>query len=379
MKHTQTPARQSTARLDAILEAAVDGIIAIDADGKVQTYNKACERLFGYAAGEVIGQNVKMLMPSPDRERHDDYLDNYKRTGVRKIIGIGREVIGKRKDGTTFPMDLAVAEVREGGERAFVGIIRDISERKRAETQLRELQAQLLHVSRLNDMGAMATAFAHELNQPLGAALNYLNAVKRWLAQGPVAPPGRMLEGTERAVAEIARAGQIIQRLRQFVSKSRTERSPEKLGKLIQEAIALALTGMAHMPVKIDMSLPADLPEPYIDRVQVQQVLTNLLRNAIEAMAETARREIEIGARVVDGMIEVAVKDTGPGLMPEVAKNLFKPFVTTKAAGMGVGLSICRSIVLSHGGELRAEPNPSGGTIFRFTLPLTGSEAARDG
>ncbi len=507
MEPTQAPAQQSATRLDAVLEAAVDGIMVIDPTGLVQTYNKACERLFGYAAGEVIGRNVKMLMPSPDHERHDSYLDNYKRTGERKIIGIGREVVGKRKDGTTFPMDLAVAEVREGGNRAFVGIIRDISERKRAETELRErearmrsiletaadsivvideggviesfstaasrlfgyapdevigrnvkvlmpspyreehdsylhryrttgerriigigrivvgrrkdgttfpmelsigelklpgkklftgfirditerqqtelrlheLQAELLHVSRMNEMGAMATAFAHELNQPLGAALNYLNAVKRWLARGPDAPPGRMLEGTERAVSEIVRASQIILRLRQFVSKNRTERSHEKLGKLIEEAIALALTGMAHTPVKIDLRVSADLPEPYIDRVQIQQVLTNLLRNAIEAMADSARREIEIVARPLDDMIELAVKDTGPGITPEIAKNLFKPFVTTKASGMGVGLSICRSIVLSHGGELRAEPNPAGGTIFRFTLPLTGGETAQDG
>jgi two-component system sensor kinase FixL len=507
VKVTQAPVQQSIARLDAVLEAAVDGIIVINADGIVQTYNKACEGLFGYAAREVIGRNVKMLMPSPDYERHDSYLDNYRRTGKRKIIGIGREVVGKRKDGGTFPMELAVAEVREGGDHAFVGIIRDISERKRAETELREresrmrsildtapdsivvidetgkiesfstaasrlfgyepqevigrnvsmlmptpyrdehdsylrryittgerriigigrivvgqrkdgttfpmelaigelalpgrklftgfirditdrqqterrlheLQAQLLHVSRLNDMGAMATAFAHELNQPLGAALNYLNAVKRLLARGRDAPLARMLEGTERAVSEVVRASQIIQRLRQFVSKSHADRSHEKLGKLIEEAIALALTGMAHTPVKINLRVPAELPEPYIDRVQVQQVLTNLLRNSIEAMADSTRREVDIAARLLDSAIEIAVKDTGSGIAPEIAENLFKPFVTTKTAGMGVGLSICRSIVQGHGGELRAEPNPTGGTIFRFTLPLKGGGTVRDG
>jgi two-component system sensor kinase FixL len=495
------------ARLEAILETAVDGIIVIDPSGIVQTYNKACERLFGYAAGEVIGRNIKMLMPSPDHERHDGYLANYLGTGERKIIGIGREVVGRRKDGTTFPMDLAVSEVHQGGDHTFVGLIRDISERKRAETELRdregrmrsildtapdsivvideagtietfstsasrlfgyqpdevvgrnvrmlmpspyreehdsylrryidtgvrriigigrivvgqrkdgttfpmelaigelrlpgrrlftgfirditekqqterrlhELQAQLIHVSRLNDMGAMASAFAHELNQPLGAALNYLNAVRRWLEQSPDARQSRMLEGTQRAVAEITRAGQIIQRLRQFVAKGRTERTQEKLGQLVEEAIALSLTGMAHTPVKIRLQIPANLPELRVDRVQVQQVLTNLVRNAIEAMTNSPTREIDIGARLDGNAVEVMVKDTGPGIAKEVVNELFKPFVTTKSTGMGVGLSICRSIVQKHGGDLRAEENPSGGSIFLFTLPLTDEETAEDG
>lgn len=484
------------------MEAAVDGIIVIDADGYVQTYNKACERLFGYAAAEVVGRNVKMLMPSPDRERHDSYISNYKHTGERKIIGIGREVVGRRKDGSTFPMDLAVAEARHGGDHAFVGIIRDISERKRAETELRErearmrsildtapdaivvideagtvqsfsvsasrlfgykpeevigknvrilmpspyreehdsyirryldtgerriigigrivvgrrkdgttfpmelaigelrlqdrrlftgfirditerqqaerrlqdLQAQLTHVSRVSDMGAMATAFAHELNQPLGAAMNYLNAVRRWLEQSSEVRAPRMLEGTQRAVAEVARASQIIQRIRQFIAKGRTERAWGKLGKLVEESAALALVGTADRPVNIHLQIPSGLPEVHMDRVQIQQVLTNLIRNAVEAMAESPKREVAVSALAADGTVEIAVADTGPGIAPEVARELFKPFVTTKSTGMGVGLSICRSIVQSHGGELRAEGNPAGGATFRFTLPLNPNE-----
>jgi two-component system sensor kinase FixL len=503
MRAPNQPPQKAATRLDAVMEAAVDGIIVIDADGHVQTYNKACERLFGYAAADVIGKNVKMLMPSPDHERHDNYLDNYKRTGVRKIIGIGREVTGKRKDGSTFPMDLSVAEVRQGDDHAFVGIIRDITERKRAEAELRErearlstildtavdaiivideagkiesfsasaarlfgyelgevrgknvkmlmptpyreehdsyigryletgerriigigrivvglrkdgttfpmelsvgevrfadrrmftgfirdvserqktehrlheLQAQLIHVSRVNEMGAMASALAHELNQPLGAAMNYLNAVRRWLEQSEDAKGPRMLEGTQRAVAEVTRASQIIQRLRQFMAKGRTERSWERIGKLIEESAALALVGAGTKPVRIGLALSPGLPEVHVDRVQIQQVLTNLIRNAVEAMQESPKREINITGTAGAETLEISVADTGPGIAPEVAENLFKPFVTTKSTGMGVGLSICRSIIQNHGGDLRGETRPAGGTVFRFTLPLKPAEA----
>jgi two-component system sensor kinase FixL len=225
-------------------------------------------------------------------------------------------------------------------------------------------------------MGAMASAFAHELSQPLGAAMNYLNAVRRWLEESTEARAPRMREGTQRAVTEIARAGQIIQRLRQFIQKGRTERTREKVGTVIEEAAALALVGAADRNVKIHIEIAPNLPEAFIDRVQIQQVLTNLIRNAVEAMANSPRRQLTITGRSAPAdAVEIAVADTGPGIAPEIAKDLFKPFVTTKSTGMGVGLSICRSIIQSHGGELKAEPNPAGGSIFRFTLPLQQAEA----
>jgi two-component system sensor kinase FixL len=497
-----SPERQQVeydTRLEAVLEAAVDGIIVIDAEGIVQTYNKACEDIFGYPAGEVIGRNVKMLMPSPDRERHDSYLSHYKLTGERKIIGIGREVHGRRRDGTTFPMELSVAEVRHGEDHVFVGMVRDITERKAAEAELRsreermrsildtapdaivvidevgtvesfsasakrvfgyepeevvgrnvrmlmpspyreahdsylqrymktgerriigvgrivvglrkdgstfplelavgearldgrrlftgflrditkrqateqrlhELQAELVQVSRVSGMAAMASAFAHEINQPLGAAMNYLSATRRLLEQAEDAQTQRALEGAQLAATEIARAGQIVQRLRQFIQKGRTERSWEHLGKVIEEASALALVGAGDRAIKMRFEIAADLPPVFIDRVQIQQVLTNLVRNSIEAMTGSPRRDLIIRALAApEEIVEIAVVDTGPGIPAEVAANLFKPFVTTKSNGMGVGLSICRSIVQAHEGEIGAEPNPDGGAIFRFTLPL---------
>lgn len=375
-KRSEAELREREARLGTILDTAVDAIIVIDEKGTIESFSASAVRLFGYEPAEVIGSNVKVLMPSPYREEHDGYLRRYLETGERRIIGIGRIVVGRRKDGTTFPMELSVGEVRLHDRRMFTGFIRDVSERQQAERRLQELQSQLVHVSRVSAMGAMASAFAHELSQPLGAAMNYLNAVKRWLEDSTEARAPRMREGTERAAAEIARAGQIIQRLRQFIQKGRTERSWEKVGTVIEEAAALALVGAADRNIKIHIEIAPNLPEAMMDRVQIQQVLTNLIRNAVEAMANMPKRQLTItGRRVTAEAIEIAVTDTGPGIAPEIAKDLFKPFVTTKAAGMGVGLSICRSIVQSHGGELKAEPNPSGGSTFRFTLPLQPAEA----
>jgi two-component system sensor kinase FixL len=374
-KRAEAEIREREARLRTILDTAVDAIIVIDERGKIESFSASAARLFGYAQSEVVGQNVKMLMPAPYHAEHDGYIDRYLKSGERRIIGIGRIVVGRRKDGTTFPMELSVGEVRFGERRMFTGFIRDISERQQTERRLHELQAQLIHVSRVNEMGAMASAFAHELNQPLGAAMNYLNAVRRWLEQSQDAKGPRMLEGTQRAVAEVARASQIIQRLRQFMAKGRTDRSWERIGKLVEESAALALVGTAANPVKIELMLPPTLPEVLVDRVQIQQVLTNLMRNAVEAMQESPKREITVSGLADDVALEIAVADTGPGIAPEVAENLFKPFVTTKSTGMGVGLSICRSIVQNHGGELKGEPNPKGGTIFRFTLPLKPVEA----
>lgn len=375
-KRAEEELREREARLRTILDTAVDAIIVIDEKGIVESFSASAVRLFGYRPEDVIGRNVNLLMPAPYRKEHDDYIRRYLDTGERRIIGIGRIVVGRRKDGTTFPMELSVGEVRLADRRVFTGFIRDVSERQQAERRLQELQAQLVHVSRVSAMGAMASAFAHELSQPLGAAMNYLNAVRRWLEESADAKGPRMREGTQRAAAEIARAGQIIQRLRQFIQKGRTERSWERVGTVIEEAAALALVGAADKSVKINIEIAPNLPEAMIDRVQIQQVLTNLIRNAVEAMANSPQRHLRITTRQIPAeAIEIAVEDSGPGISPEVAKDLFKPFVTTKPTGMGVGLSICRSIVQSHGGELKAEPNPSGGSVFRFTLPLQPADA----
>jgi len=379
-KRAQEELLEREARLRSILETAADAIVVIDELGKIETVSNSASRLFGYEPEEIVGRNVRMLMPSPYREAHDSYLQHYRETGERRIIGIGRIVVGQRKNGSTFPLELSVGEIVLRDRRLFTGFLRDITERQATEQRLHELQAELVQVTRVSSMGAMASAFAHELSQPLGAAMNYLNAVRRMLEEVGDPKTRRSLDGTQRAIGEIARAGQIIQRLRQFIQKGRTERSWERLGKVVEEASALALVGVADRSVNIHFSIPADLPPVLIDRVQIQQVLTNLVRNAIEAMIDSPTRELQISAAIgSDDMIEVAIADSGPGISPKVADSLFKPFVTTKETGMGVGLSICKSIVQAHEGDLRVAPNPRGGAIFTFTLPLKPTDAKRHG
>ncbi|HET7852442.1 MAG TPA: ATP-binding protein, partial [Methyloceanibacter sp.] len=299
----------------------------------------------------------------------DGYLERYMITGERKIIGIGRVVVGERKDGSTFPMELSVGEMRSNDTRFFTGFIRDLTERQKTEARLQELQTELVHISRLTAMGEMASALAHELNQPLSAIANYLQGC------------GRLIEGIEHpnalkihdALAETThqtlRAGQIIRRLREFVARGETERRSESINKLIEEASALALVGATEQGVKTVFRFDTKAGQVLVEKVQIQQVLLNLIRNAIEAMNGCPQKELVVETVLVDeDMVEVRVSDTGSGLAEEILSRLFQPFVTTKPTGMGVGLSISKRIVEAHGGEMWAEPNPGGGTLFRFTL-----------
>lgn len=363
---------ESAARLEALLATAVDGIVIIDAMGNVQVYSPACEKLFGYTADEVIGQNVKMLMPAPYREEHDGYLEHYRTTGQKRIIGIGRDVHARRKDGSTFPMYLSVGEGIIAGEQIFVGIIHDITERRSTERHLRDVQAELLHVSRLSAMGQMAAALAHELNQPLSAVMNYVNAARRTIAGIEIPEVVRSLEYLEKASAQTSRAGQIIRRLREFIAKGKSNRASENLNKVVEEAVALSVTGLAESNVKVRTEYQAELPPVLIDKIQIQQVILNLVRNSFEAMKSVERRELTISTLTDEaGSVVVSISDTGPGLTPEVQAQLFQPFTTTKQDGMGIGLSICRSIIESHDGLLWASANTEHGVTFAFRLPMT--------
>ena len=361
--------RESAARLKSILDAVPDAMIVISERGIIESFSPSAEATFGYAAEEAIGLNVRILMPSPYREHHDAYLERYRATGERKIIGIGRVVTGQRKDGTTFPMELSVGEARFGDTRLFTGFVKDLTERERSERRIEQLQAELMHVARLGELGQMGAALAHELNQPLAAIVNYLQAARRLLQAAPEAPP-RVGEAKEKAAAQADRAGQVIRRLREFVARGENDRREENVNALIEEAAALALVGAKSSGVTTRLLLRADLPSIRVDKVQIQQVLLNLIRNALEAMDASNERVLTVEAAAADGLMTVAVTDTGPGLSPEVADNLFQPFVTTKASGMGVGLSICRSIIEAHGGRIWASPRTGGGTVFSFALPL---------
>jgi two-component system sensor kinase FixL len=376
-------ARNAAAReahVQSILDTVPDAMIVIDERGIMQSFSAAAERLFGYGPNEVIGKNIKMMMPSPYRENHDAYLERYLHTGERRIIGIGRVVVGERKDGSTFPMELSVGEMRSGNQRYFTGFIRDLTERQITEARLQELQSELVHISRLTAMGEMASAFAHELNQPLSAIANYMKGSRRLLEGSTDERSVVIREAMNNAAEQAMRAGQIIRRLRDFVSRGESERRVESIAKLVEEASALALVGVKDQGIRVrfQFSQPHDLV--LVDKVQIQQVLLNLIRNAIEAMQASEKRELVLSTSLADDdtMLMITVADTGPGIAPEIANQLFQPFVTTKRQGMGVGLSISRTIIEAHGGKIWVEPNPEGGTFFRFTVRAVTKEEVGD-
>ncbi len=363
------PVTSEAALLRSVLDTVPDAMVVIDEMGVIQFFSSAAERLFGYAANEVRGQNVKLLMPPPYRDQHDGYLGRYRATGERRIIGIGRVVVGLRKDGSTFPMELSVGETSQAGPRLFTGFVRDLTERQRTERRLHELQDGLLHVSRVRSMGQMAAALAHELNQPLTATANYVRAAWRMLST-PQPDLKRVSEAMQLAVEQTLRSGDIIRRLRTFVSRGEATRQPESTPKLIEEALALALVGAKERGVKVLISLDPNLPAVAVDRVQIQQVLLNLIRNAMEAMEDVSVRQLTVAASAAARHVLVTVRDTGTGVTPEIEAKLFQPFVTTKPEGMGIGLSVCRTIIEAHDGRLWMEQNPGGGSVFHFTLPM---------
>ncbi len=357
------------AHLASILATVPSAMIVIDEHGIIQSFSSAAERQFGWTATEAVGQNVRMLMPNPYRDAHDGYLQRYADTGERRIIGIGRVVVGERKDGSTFPMELAVGEMDSRGHRYFTGFVRDLTERQESERRLQDVQGELVHMSRLTALGEMASALAHELNQPLTAAANFMKGSLVLLDREPLDKP-RLREMIGASVDQVLRGGQIIRRLREFVAKGEAERRIESLPKLLEEAGALAMVGARESGVRLRFKVGPKVELVLADKVQVQQVALNLIRNAVEAMADSETRELVVGAALkADDMVEIYVSDTGHGLKPEIANQLFQPFVTTKAQGMGVGLSICRTIIEAHGGRIWAEANPGGGTVFRFTVP----------
>jgi two-component system sensor kinase FixL len=351
----------------------------------IQSVNQSVERTFGYTHAELMGSNIKMLMPRTISTQHDGYLRKYRETGEKAIIGTGREVIGRRKNGSQFPLDLSVAEWERGGETFFTGIMRDISARKDAEAALRKseeklrgLQNEFAHLARVNDLGEMAAAIAHEINQPLTAIVNFLNT-GLFIAEGTEAPSEAEARETthliRQAFEQALRAGEIVRRLREFIGQSTAVRRPEPAERLIDSAIALALIDARSNGIDIRRLSDAGDALVEVDSVQIQQVLANLMRNAVDAMLGSLSKDttpaLTISTAVTnDGMVEFAVTDTGPGLSSEIAERLFDPFVTTKSNGMGMGLSVCRRLIEAHGGTIEADSVPGKGACFSFKLPL---------
>ena len=370
-RSTSSSETDGEAHLRSILATVPDAMVVIDERGTILSFSAAAEKLFGYAEANVLGENVSMLMPSPDRERHDSYLDNYQTTGDRKIIGIGRVTTARHRDGNTFPIELTIGEAWLGDKRIFTGFIHDITHRQQTELRLRDLQSELAHFGRLSEMGTLASSLAHELNQPLTAVANYCETARDLLASNP--DPGTMLmicQAMDDAAQQAIRAGQILRRLRDFINTGETERKTESLQRLLAEANALALIGSREHGIEVQIQLDPLADQVLVDRIQIQQVLVNLIRNAIDAMVASPVRCLTIRTELErSGYVCVNIEDSGSGICEDVEKQLFQPFVTSKKSGMGIGLSICRTIVEAHGGRIWFEPAPDSGTIFYFTLP----------
>ena len=359
------------ARLSAILDTAVDGIITIDESGIIESVNTAAERIFGYSGGELVGNNITILMPSPYREEHGAYISRYLRTGEPRIIGIGREAEGQHKDGRRFPIELAVSEVRVAGSRLFTGLVRDISARRQAEEEARRRGADLAHAARLSTIGELTSGIAHEINQPLTAMVNFAEACLRMLRSGS-ADTGKLEDALGQIAAQGQRAGHIIRHLRRLARKGESERLEVALNHLVRDLLGLVSNELGASGIGLHLMLDESLPGVKCDRIQVEQVVLNLVRNAMDVLEEgpAQPRELTIRTRAdTGGIIELTVEDTGEGLAADGGERIFETFYTTKPDGLGMGLSISRTIIEDHGGRLWASPRPGGGAIFHVTLP----------
>lgn len=362
--------RESEALANAVLDTAADAIVTIDAGGLIHSVNQATERLFGYTCEELLGQNVKILMPQPYHGRHDEYLRNYLTTGKKTIIGIGREVQARRKDGSIFPVDLSVSEVDLVGRRLFTGIVRDLTERHRVERASEAHRAELAHVLRLNTMGEMAAGLAHEINQPLSAIHNYARGTIRRLSDGACSP-SELIEIATAIAEESARASTIIQRLKHYVKKGAPERKLLDVNAIVRHAQRIMAIEADRRSVVVAVDCDPDLPNLLGDPIQLEQVIINLLLNGFEATeAIASERRLAVQTETNGASVVITVADNGPGLPAKFSEMIFQPFYTTKPHGLGMGLAISRSIAEAHEGVLRAESNPQGGAVFRLELPI---------
>ena len=378
---------------DALMDAAVDAIVIIDRQGRIQRFNRAAEKLFGYHEAEVRGQNVSLLMPEPHRSRHDGYLERYARTGEAAIIGRGREEFGLQRGGATFPMLLSVGEIKQAGLQGYVGIIRDLTEVRRAQAQVRNLEEQLLHADRLVILGELTAGIAHEINQPLTAIAAYADAGRKIIDRMEGTPaaarttPGAALGAAppanspaedmhsicERIGGQARRAAEVVQRLRGLVRSGRMSKGRHDINDIVRNILLLFEFEVKKTGTDL-LFFPLDPPQSlYVDEIQVQQILTNLVKNSLDAIAESGRAggRVEIRVRREESEILVAVSDNGPGVPASHRPRLFDAFFTTKPKGVGLGLSICRTIATAHGGALRYEQPEEGGSCFTLSLPLS--------
>ena len=359
------------ALLQLVIATAPDGVAIVNADGMIRSFSPAAEQIFGYRAQDVVGRDVELLIPAPYRREFDAQIDRPRQSEGQRVAGAGREVIARRKDGSRFPIELTVGKVDLDGSVVFAGFFRDISARRRSEKRIAELQQELAHVARLEAMGELASALAHELNQPLTAVSNYAQAARTMSVHAGEESAIVAGELLNKAIDQAQRAGQIIRRLQGFIARGETHRTLENPRAVIEDAAQLGLIGASQRGIRFALEAPNEVEPLLIDRVQIQQVVQNLVRNAVEVLDDwDGDKQVRLDlTETANNEISVHVSDSGPGVAPDIKGRLFEPFVTTKADGMGIGLSMSRSIVEAHGGKLFERTNDWGGATIGFTLP----------
>ena len=357
---------------DALMEAAVDAIILIDREGLIERFNRAAVEMFGYEESEVRGRNVNMLMPQPHRARHDGYLSRYRETGQAAIIGSGREETALRKNGETFPILLTVGEFRQKDVRKFVGFVRDLSESRAAQVKVRQLEAQLAHADRLVALGELTAGIAHEINQPLTAIAAYADAGRAMTERDGASAPGDMKSICERIGKQSRRAAEVVQRLRRMVRSGTVVKARHNINKILSNVLLLFEYEANRTGIQIEYDPVPSLPAIYVDDVQIQQVLVNLVKNSLDALVDSGSQDgrITIVAGREGAELNVAVTDNGPGVSEQDREHLFEAFFTTREQGVGLGLSICKTIAAAHGGKLNYSRPAEGGCRFTLSLPL---------
>jgi two-component system sensor kinase FixL len=366
-------------RFNSLLQTAVDGIVLIDAKGHVLVFNRACEMMFGYQAQEVLGHNVKMLMPNRFAKDHDGFLQRYQATGERRIIGIGREVEGQRKDGSRFPLELSVGETQTQEGKQYVGILRDVSLKRDAEGQIDYLQSQLMHMARVSAMDEMCAVIAQELNQPLSAIMLYLQALRRSSQKdGAARLSEQELNMLDKAVNETSRAGAIIQRMRRFIERNDVEQKQLDLTALVDESVDFASMGSRLRNISLQVQHQKQPLNAFADAIEVSQVIVNLVRNAIDALHELPEGRICIKTYEDAEFAYMEVADNGAGIPPAILTKLFDAYVSSKKKGLGIGLFISRAIARKYKGDLTAHNSVEGGAVFILRLPQTGINPTED-
>lgn len=354
--------------LRSILLSVPDAMIVIDDAGIIMAFSRAAEALFGYKSEDVVGTNIKCLMTQSDQAHHDQYIRNYLTTGERQIIGIGRIVEARLANGDSIPVELKIGEANIGDRKLFTGFIRDITEKQANVHRIGELQAELGNFSRLSAVGTMASAMAHELNQPLTAVANYLEAARDLLDEPSENDLAMVQEAVSAAAEQSIRAGQIVRRLRDYVSRGELDLRPAPLKGVIDDAAAIAKVGIEGPLARVILRMEDPDVIVMADRLQLRQVFANLIRNAIEALSGTETPQIWIYTQSSGEEVTIEVKDNGPGLSEELLHSPFDAFQTTKASGMGLGLSICQTIIEAHGSTIAVSSEPGAGASFTFTL-----------